>query len=163
MNIAYPSNKLPDKTNGFTLVEIMIVVVIIGLLAAIAIPAFQKVRENTVATRIASDFRVFIHAFEQIALEEGAWPPDGIGAEVPLLAENYFSEEKWANGPVQGSSWDYEGSGRYGMEASIRFEDGAGNAGVRVMERVDAILDDGDLSTGLFRTVADGYLYILEF
>ena len=39
------------KTKGFTIVEIMIVV-IIGLLAAMAIPAFQKIRENEGRQRI---------------------------------------------------------------------------------------------------------------
>ena len=36
-----------NSKKGFTLVEIMIVVVIIGLLAAMAIPAFQKVRKTS--------------------------------------------------------------------------------------------------------------------
>jgi prepilin-type N-terminal cleavage/methylation domain-containing protein len=43
------------KTNkGFTLVEIMIVVIVIGLLAAMAIPAFQKVRQVTVIKHVES-------------------------------------------------------------------------------------------------------------
>lgn len=42
------------KRKAFTLVEIMIVIVIIGLLAAMAIPAFQKVKQNSLEKRIAT-------------------------------------------------------------------------------------------------------------
>jgi type IV pilus assembly protein PilA len=42
---------------GFTLVEIMIVVVIIGLLAAMAIPAFQKVRSTAQDKAVLSNLR----------------------------------------------------------------------------------------------------------
>ncbi len=64
--------KINPKTNkGFTLVEIMIVVVIIGLLAAMAIPAFQKVRENSQDKTITNNLRQIASGAQQHFLETG--------------------------------------------------------------------------------------------
>ncbi len=59
------------STQGFTLVEIMIVVVIIGLLAAMAIPAFQKVRANSQDKAVTNNLRQLASAADQYFLESG--------------------------------------------------------------------------------------------
>ena len=59
------------KTQGFTLVEIMIVVVIIGLLAAMAIPAFQKVRTASQDKAVLNNARQLGSAADQYFLEHG--------------------------------------------------------------------------------------------
>lgn len=56
---------------GFTLVEIMIVVVIIGLLAAMAIPAFQKVRETSQTKAITNNLRQLASGADQYFIENG--------------------------------------------------------------------------------------------
>lgn len=54
---------------GFTLVEIMIVVAIIALLAAIAVPNFLRARKRSQATRILEDLRLIDAAVDQYAIE----------------------------------------------------------------------------------------------
>ena len=60
-----------SSKKGFTLVEIMIVVVIIGLLAAMAIPAFQKVRTSSQDKSVTNNMRQLAAAADQYFLEQG--------------------------------------------------------------------------------------------
>ncbi len=61
--VRYPAER------GFTLVEIMIVVAIIGLLAGIAVPGFLRARETTQLSMIANNLRVLETAKDQYALD----------------------------------------------------------------------------------------------
>ncbi len=61
--------KLNTLRAGFTLVEIMIVVAIIALLAAIAVPNFLRSRKRSQATKILEDLRIIDAAVDQYAIE----------------------------------------------------------------------------------------------
>ena len=68
---------------GFTLVEIMIVVAIIALLAAIAVPGFLRSRKRSQATAILNDARIIDGAIDQYAIENNM--KGGNTVPVPLL------------------------------------------------------------------------------
>ena len=61
--------KLNTKRGGFTLVEIMIVVAIIALLAAIAVPNFLRSRKRSQATQVLEDLRQIDAGIDQYAIE----------------------------------------------------------------------------------------------
>ena len=71
-------SKVRNNKSAFTLVEIMIVVAIIGLLAALAIPGFVKARKQSQGRRIINDARQMDAAIDQWALENGKKDGDAI-------------------------------------------------------------------------------------
>jgi type IV pilus assembly protein PilA len=93
------------KNKGFTLVEIMIVVVIIGLLASMAIPAFQKVRTNSQDKAVLNNARQLSAASDQYYLENGVSTvtlSDLIGPTTYVKSLNSVALEVYPSGFSQG-------------------------------------------------------------
>jgi prepilin-type N-terminal cleavage/methylation domain-containing protein len=146
--------------SSFTLVEIMTVVVIIGVLAAVAIPAVARVKHNAQNKRFVSDLRTFAQAFETYATKNGKWPPDGTPAVVPTGMSGEFRNAAWTANTSIGGQWDWDYK-QFGFTAGISVYQPT--VDVAQMLEIDRLIDDGNLNTGNFRSRTSGYIYILQF
>jgi prepilin-type N-terminal cleavage/methylation domain-containing protein len=142
---------------AFTIVEIMIAVVIIGLLAMLAIPAITRTQRVAKNNRFISDLRVFVQSFETFALENGTWPPNSGSGVVPA----------GMNGAVS-TKWTAQNSlgGRWNWDRDLNVDAGISTTNVSAsdvqMTAIDAKIDDGNLATGNFRKFDTRFTFILE-
>lgn len=150
----------PERVpTGFTLVEIMIVVVIIGLLAAMAVPAIQRYQRRTQNTRFLNDLRVIRDAIEVYTLEKGRYPVDG-NAGFPPELNPLFPPEQWSKPTPIGGVWDWDYK-QFGFTAGISVYQPTVSA--QQMQEIDQMIDDGNLNTGIFRARSNGYIYVMQF
>jgi prepilin-type N-terminal cleavage/methylation domain-containing protein len=104
-------NKLSNRRGGFTLVEIMIVVAIIALLAAIAVPGFLRARKRSQASRILNDLRMIDAAVDQYAIETNRSTGNTVG-----IAD-------WTNYLKKGSSLYNSGASLLGTAYGVQTVD----------------------------------------
>lgn len=146
------------RTEGFTTLEIMIVVAIIGLLSGLALPSFIKARNRAQNTRFISELRVATDAFEQYAMQSGDYPPEAAAAVVPSGMEDFLSRFQWDQPSSIGGNWDWD-NGAIGVNEGVSI---IGTISDTRAAEIDAQIDDGDLITGLFQRRSDGngFIYI---
>ncbi len=152
---------------GFTVIEIMIVVTIIGLLATLAVPHFRKIRRRAQDAAFINNLRILSDSvFEQYAIEHGGYPADAPPGVIPAGVEPYMARRvDWENGTPIGGQWNWDrGATRAdkinGVYASIEAV-GVGRTSEQMRE-LDGECDDGNLLTGMFRQTPSGYMQIME-
>ncbi len=84
------------KRKGFTLIELMVVIAIIIILAAVAIPNYLSMTERAKKSRVASDFSAVATALETFRTDWGKYPPitaaEKFGATVTTTPGSFFNE-----------------------------------------------------------------------
>ena len=98
-------NTLKRDNQGFTLVEIMIVVAIVGLLAALAVPGFVKARKQSQGRRIMNDCRQLDAAIDQWCVNAGI----ADGTTIDSVAAGTYLKTTWTTADLLGNTWGGSG------------------------------------------------------
>ena len=147
-------HRSPAILRGFTLVEILIVVVILGILAAIVVPSFADAARDATKTAFANDVRVFSDAADVFRAKTGQYLEDSSSGELPAGFGPYVDEAKWVAGTPIGGVWDAE-LNSFGITSAIgvHFNGTGQTRDDAYMLEIDTLFDDADLATGAFRKI----------
>lgn len=148
---------------GFTLVEVLIVVMILGILASVIIAQVSNVSESSRQTGFASQVKAFVQLEGVYRLRSGLYLANSASGVCPPELLGSLPREAWEGGTPVGGVWDAEFNSS-GITSGIGVHfDGSGNTrDDAYMVEVDRLMDDGDLATGAFRKLAgDRYYWVI--
>jgi len=117
----------PSERQAFTLVEIMIIVALIGLLAALAIPTFIKSRKQSQGRRIVNDARIIDAAINAWAMETGR--SDGDSVDLAAAAQ-YTKSGVISASDLLGNSWVIQTVGASQIEIAPATKDALSGVGI---------------------------------
>lgn len=110
---------------GFSLVELLIVISIIGILSSIVIPVYNTARGKAHFARTQKEFKVMEEALQFYLIDHGEYPPDAV-RNIPAGLEVYLGPGEWPDAPYPDSVYDWENwddpdTGEKIYQISVRF------------------------------------------
>lgn len=153
---------------AFTLVEVMVVVVIIGLLAAAGLPSYRHLTIRSKVTALENDLRQFATAIQTYTLQNGHWPADGDPQVVPPEMAAALSANFSRPSPIGGVyKWNFDvPADGVTAKAAIVVQTSSGNVltdDEDIFLMIDRQMDDGVLETGNIQVGSSNSLvFIIE-
>ena len=152
-----------EREPGFTLIELMVTIAIIGILVAVAIPMYSTYRQKANVARTGRDLKTIVDGFAVFALDNGSGIGDGYPNDthrvLPAGVEVFVSNDLFTEKTPLGGWYNWEGPDNYPY-AGVAIE--SPDVGDDVMTNLDHFLDDGSLATGNFQKTPNGrYTWIL--
>ncbi len=147
---------------GFTLFEVLVVVVVLGILAAVVVPQFTHASTESKGTALAQSLKTIANAVDQYHARHGAYPPDVGPNFFPAGLAPFMTAEQFLNPQASaGAAFDWDNWGTtmsvtvHGLNSSRPLPSND------VLLITDRLIDDGILNTGRFRSEGGRMRYML--
>ena len=165
-------HQLPHRSRfdraAYTILEIVVVLTVIGILAAIAVPYIRRAKDSAIISTLENDLRVFSQEFKDFELNFRTYPPSqNTPGLYPIGMENRMSHT-WTEPSVIGGTyrWVYSGGDETTDPYAYIQVTGTTSDTLRIdpdrLSEIDDDIDDGNPGTGKLQLRGLSIRYYIE-